>query len=236
MVSTNIDVPDGLFNGATGILKNLVESKLTSGGKGVSRAFVEFAKRDIGTVARQSVHGVCQTWTPVDSQLRVLNSFGHYQGLQIVRRQVPLIPANAITIHKSQGSSIPEVAVNITKRGLKREALYVACSRAPTLQGLYINGTFTAPKPISKDNAVKIELERLSSLSFPFKLPYLPEMEADNKLVFHNVGTFRGNSNHIEADINYPCADILAFCETKTLENDVVCIRDFVVAHRANSP
>jgi ATP-dependent exoDNAse (exonuclease V) alpha subunit len=55
---------------------------------------------------------------------------------QIVRNQFPLIVAESITIHKSQGSTYKNDAVDLTR--CDRQLTYVALSRATTLNGLYI--------------------------------------------------------------------------------------------------
>jgi len=55
------------------------------------------------------------------------------------RRQVPLILAHAITIHKTQGMSIPDVEVNMEGIFTSGQA-YVALSRAQSAEGLKITG------------------------------------------------------------------------------------------------
>ncbi|KAI6903094.1 hypothetical protein KC318_g7194 [Hortaea werneckii] len=53
------------------------------------------------------------------------------------RTQIPLLPAWAITIHKSQGMTLDKVLINLD-RSFEREMVYVALSRARGLQGLKI--------------------------------------------------------------------------------------------------
>ena len=45
----------------------------------------------------------------------------------------------ALTIHKSQGGTFPNVVVHL-KPGITRSQLYVACSRATSASGLFLAG------------------------------------------------------------------------------------------------
>lgn len=56
----------------------------------------------------------------------------------IGRTQIPLLPAWAITVHKSQGMTLSRVVVDLAK-AFEREMVYVALSRAKGLDGLKVN-------------------------------------------------------------------------------------------------
>jgi hypothetical protein len=96
---------------------------------------------------------------------------------------MPLTPAEGITIHKvrrlninmklisqlidipypqSQGGTYATIVVCL-KKSVIRSALYVACSRATTLSGLFFEGDFTPPIKLQHD-AVELELSRLLSV------------------------------------------------------------------------
>jgi hypothetical protein len=55
------------------------------------------------------------------------------------------------------------------EKGVTRQALYVACSRARTLSGLYIEGKFVAPT-CQKDDPIEVEMQRLAGRNVDVKV------------------------------------------------------------------
>lgn len=117
-VSTNIDVQDGLFNGATGILR-LIEYGVAMNGTRVPQyAWIEFDHPIIGAEARQKTssyqkeHNIPLNYVRIERIQRNL-SVKRGRNLEIIRSQIPLEAANGMTIHKSQGSSLPCVVVSV---------------------------------------------------------------------------------------------------------------------------
>lgn len=116
----------------------------------------------MGVIARgQLSHPDHCDWTPIS---RVFRSFqcGSDNSRLVERKQFPLSPAEAITIHKSKGLTYESVAVHLT-RNMKRAALYVACSRATTASGLHLIGNFKKPSKIDDNQPLKLELDSLRS-------------------------------------------------------------------------
>ena len=111
-ISTNIDVGDGLFNGATGVLKKI---ELADGVP--KRAWMEFNHPSIGlnkrkiTESYQKTQGIDDKWVAVDKIEKKLTKYGQFAGLSIVRQQIPLVAANGMTVNKAQGSSMDFVVV-----------------------------------------------------------------------------------------------------------------------------
>ncbi|KAG5666226.1 putative ATP-dependent DNA helicase PIF1, partial [Polypedilum vanderplanki] len=166
MVSTNIDVSDGLFNGASGILRFVEISN-----RKINCVYIEFDDESIGGKTRASRYQAMTTnhisnrWTPIKTTKK---SFYTCQGgsVQVAREQFPLVMAEAITIHKSQGRSESKIVIDVrnpskTRNHMDRQKWYVALSRARSLNGLYILGTFKPPSEIKPNDEVNAEMNRL---------------------------------------------------------------------------
>lgn len=74
-----------------------------------------------------------------------------------------MVPAEAITVHKSQGSNLSRLSVILrdtaTGQRLPRKSLYVALSRATSLNGLYLIGKFEAPAKPDRNEKVIVEID-----------------------------------------------------------------------------
>ena len=162
MVTTNIDTIDGLANGSTGILKRISYS-IRNKKKIAKLIWIDFGDEEIGTKAREKYKHIAQRESIEDNLTPIASEFRTFRcGLgQVKRMQFPLIPAFAITIHKSQGGTYEFVVVHLD--GLNRQLLYVACSRVTKSSGLYLIGKFVPPKPPANNDIVMNELKRLEN-------------------------------------------------------------------------
>lgn len=152
---------------------------------------------------------------------------------QVHRKQFPLSPAEALTIHKSQGSTYESVCVNVEKP-LSRELLYAALSRVTSLSKLFIIGDFKAPKPPNKDNETMIEIERLKN-EREMKLSFWPLTSKLGTVIgYHNVVSSKKYKNHIVNDEWYNRCDIIIFVETQTMPSFEPTLLDFHLVHRSN--
>ena len=84
---------------------------------------------------------------------------GRNQTAQVVRKQFPLRPAAAKTIHRSQGDTEQKVVVNFNTRRAIPHIHYVGLSRVTTIEGLFI--TDLCEEKIAVNPHVAAEMEFL---------------------------------------------------------------------------
>lgn len=111
MLLTNLDVPNGFVNGSRGIVVGFDNGL----------PIVRFMNGGVKTIQ-------CQNW-----------DFNNDPAISIIKTQLPLKLAWAITIHKIQGSTLDLVEINIGKDIFEYGQSYVALSRVKNVEGLYIS-------------------------------------------------------------------------------------------------
>lgn len=224
MITRNINLSDGLVNGATGVLKYIKYDESIP-----EIIFIEFPKANIGMNARQQNEqlyndgeNIEKNWVPIKKMTKLLETDRLAENTyKISRTQFPLTPAEAVTIHKSQGQTYESVCLNLTpSKALQRQLLYVALSRVTKLSGLYIVGEFkppTEPKPGDKlMNAIdELKTEKKLKLSFNDL-----ENETGSIIAYHNIESYDDYQNHIKNDAWYSKCDILIFSHTQTISED----------------
>src|SRR6266581_1409461 len=222
MVTANINVADGLCNGATGILRNIDYTFGQNEIKHPCRVWIEFPDITTGQELRKTLN--CKNnLTPIDKisrQIQVLKS----QDSVVTRTQFPLVPAEALTIAKSQGQTYDSVVGSIItgERPLSKSELYVALSRAKSLSGLYIDGIFSVPNTTFTDHHVRNEIDRLmNEANLLFNLEFFAEIDSGVKIIHHNVQSLHSHYLDILFDRNMMTADILLLTEINSLSTDV---------------
>ena len=122
MLRKNLDVPDGLVNGAPGVVRHI---DLHPGGE-IDKVWISF-ERGAGS-KWQAAH---QTFSVAIR--RATAQFKDKDGSKAERRQFPLVLAKACTIHKSQAATYHAgVHARLDKHCEQAGQAYVALSRSPT--------------------------------------------------------------------------------------------------------
>lgn len=155
----NVDIKDGLTNGASCQLMHVELSNNLP-----TLLWVLFTDQDIGSDTRKEYRhlyksNINQSWTPVHFLTRQFQ-VGKYENVHVMRKQFPLKPAAASTVHKCQGISLSNAVISFKGR-IQSHMVYVALSRVTSLQGLHVLDF--DHKKITIDKTVSAEISRLRS-------------------------------------------------------------------------
>jgi hypothetical protein len=222
-VTTNVDVLDGLYNGAWGVLQFVDPPSKPS----PDILWIAFADPRIGRQCRE-VHRrlhesggeVHESWTPVFRVLRSFQVTARYESV-VLKWQSPVHPATAGTFHHNEGLTLKRGAVNF--RGPKRFAKmagrhYVDYSRFSNPEhNLFVLDP--AKEEIHVDPRVHVEMARLrfrstslcifNGLQREYRIPNLIQ------IVIHNTRSLKAHVDNIRSDCNLLAADILVFTEAR---------------------
>ena len=230
MLTTNVDVSDGLVNGARGQVVHID----TNPDRQVTRILVNFDNERVGLKAIQSspYHTAFPHAVPLSKHEVVFRAKGK-RGSEITRLQFPLTLAWATTIHKVQSLTLDEIVVDMKGSRFSPGQAYVAVSRIKTREGLHILN-FNR-KAIKKSLDVEKEMVRLNSNL----LQPIPQVMCNSISYSHlviallNVRSLVAKLPDVISDNSLMSAGILCFCETwlnpsqpsPVLKNDMVDIR-----------
>ena len=250
MMTVNIDTSDGLVNGVIGVLKRIDYGRLKSNANTTVRkpirVWILFDDERSGRALRNKqvtlrlTLGLPNLWTCVEPSTLIIrrNLKSH---IKLNRTQFPIVPAEAMTVHKSQGGTYPGVVVNdCGRRTMSRSLKYVACSRATSAKGLVLickKNKFVPPSSLARDNgasSLRNELERHDTFKF---VPLFDKLtvrdESIIQILSHNVQSLRAHIDQIQRDQVYINSDIILLCETWTLpNNEVFELDNFILASR----
>lgn len=134
-LSTNINVEDGLANGASCIVRALSGDPFS--GNHYMYIWVEFKEESIGMHYRHLYQtGLNAKWTPVP-QVKKQFQVGHYKSAEVMRTQFPLRAASAKTVHRCQSDTMSAAVIDLDGRGFVHSH-YVALSRLKSLNNLHL--------------------------------------------------------------------------------------------------
>ena len=211
MLTVNIDVSDGLVNGARGTVEAIISTE-----NQVTLVLVSFDHERVGVTAISHSHYRSQhpCAVPISRHEAVFN-IGRNKAAEVSRRQFPLVLAWA-TIHKVQGLTLDQIVVDMKGQAFNTGQAYVAFSRVKTLQGLFIKNF--NPASIKVSASVVSEMERLTSnkLLPPLPVPQVVTLpRADWTKIGHlNVRSYLSKLDDIVGDESIAHADIMCFTES----------------------
>ncbi|VDI08682.1 ATP-dependent DNA helicase PIF1 [Mytilus galloprovincialis] len=215
MLIKNLDVNDGLVNGATGLLLDLIYNQNAKPPSLPKCVIVRFDDPSSGLLTQQastiSLNNYPQG-TPI-YPIEVQEHVGRSEtSPQITRIQLPLVLCFACTIHKIQGATLKNVVMscsNIRQPGM----MYVACSRVTTLSGLHLLDF--KPESIKASASTKEEMTRLRT---EMKLQtFYDQLEKDPtclRVLLFNIRSVQNKENHINSDPYLGSVDIMILTET----------------------
>ena len=130
MLTTNVDVSDGLVNGARGEVIHIATNNI----KATHNILVKFDNPEVGAKAKHANHYRNYPDTvPLTRHETVFLAKGKH-GSEITHVQFPW----ATTIHKVQGLTLDEIVVDKKGGRFSPGQAYVAFSRVKKLEGLHI--------------------------------------------------------------------------------------------------
>ena len=134
MLRVNLDVARGLVNGSTGTVRELSSS-------GVRVCFDESEQfKSIARDASSSSSSRLVDEGQSDLSNKLIEPYGFSDKVnKTTVYQIPLVLAWACTVHKSQGASLSEGVVDIS-RAFTEGQVYVALSRFKSIDGLFLTG------------------------------------------------------------------------------------------------
>ena len=216
--SLNINISDGLTNGASGQIMQLPTCpNNTNTMEAAGYIWVHFDEEDIGKQTRKKHKRLYQRntpkdWTPISTQQKHLQ-VSRRTDISATRTQFPIRNSAAKTIHRCQGQTLNAVVADFASTH-SRHMHYVALSRVTNPDNLYITN-FDA-NPIRTDKDVKAEMARLRStkkLNIPHQINY-KEMKPNSAACFMNIRSLNKYAKDLANDYNFKNSYITIIAET----------------------
>ena len=139
--------------------------------------------------------------------------------MQVLRRQFPLRPAAAKTIHHCQGDTLDEAVINFTA-STREHMHYVGLSRvgnSSALHVLMLNENKIKVSEKVKKEMIRLRTERSLVLLALMQTVDSPQTKA---ILFQNVRSLHLHIDDVRSDYNIQKADVNIFVETKLCLSD----------------
>ena len=158
--------------------------------------------------------GIEPTWTPI-KPVTTQFAVGRSRTVQVVRKQFPIRPAAAKTIHRSQGDTDTRIVVKFDTRRAIPHIHYVGLSRLTTIEGLYITNLSEDKIAVSDDVRKEMSKLRTEHKLRLFVTPVYKAGEIPFKLCYLNTRSLHKHIDDIYRDFNYTSTDVNVFAETR---------------------
>jgi len=123
--------------------------------------------------------------------------------------------------------------VNTKSKFMTQERLYVACSRATSNGGLFIDGQFKPPLAPKQNDSVSLEMERLRDKSCALSSQCLQDFQPNHiTLYYHNIQSFLLHQKDLESDNCAVASEIIFVFEPHLLETDCFKVEDSKIAFK----
>ena len=214
MLTRNVNVEDGLVNGAMGYISHF-EFKSKQPVEDVDVVAVIFDSKDTGKIqGKVTPNGNLVQIKRIEEDLREKNS------RSVVRHQFPLKLSWACTAHKVQGMTTKKVVVNLDRTFSPGQA-YVALSRVTSKDGLFIetNNEAVLEKKIFADLDVKLALHNMKKYVSNVHFEH-DDIENHKTILLLNVQSLRAHFQEIMSDHRFSRADLVCLTETWLRDNE----------------
>ena len=218
MLTLNVDVTDGLTNGAMGTVSNVVQK-----GDKISVILVQFDNPTVDqrAIARSQFKDIDSSPVPFyEFQKTFPINEKSFQGCRI---QFPLFLSWAVSIHKCQGLTVDEIVVDMSrhKGPYQRGQAYVAFSRVKTLEKLHIINYCRKQIKVSPDVSEEMEQLRRHCIP-PIPEPKVRHIDQNKSVaIAHlNVRNLMAKRYDITCDTDICRAGVICFTESHLSAND----------------
>ncbi|XP_039454375.1 uncharacterized protein LOC120433000 [Oreochromis aureus] len=203
MLTRNIDIQNGLVNGAFGKLLRVVYSE---NDQHIIKLGLKMDNETSGKNNR----------TPADNMVYIERAEENLKQKGVVRRQFPVKLAFACTIHKVQGMTTTSAVVSL-KSIFEPGMAYVAVSRVTSLSGLYLLDM--EEKKIFTNPEITAALENMRQANLDDMMPLLHVRQTLSRsevftIVHHNTEGLPAHINNIKSHHELCLADVLCLTET----------------------
>ena len=201
-LTNNIDVSDGLCNGARGVVKDFITT-----GNEVQVVLIEFEHSSVGSKAKNA--SPYRQAHPEAVPIYQHSNFFYVREAGISRKQFPLVLAFASTIHAVQGLTVDRIVCDMS-RVRQAGQVYVAVSRVRTLEGLQILNYKKGA--IKKDKDAVTEMDRLRQNCLP--VPRYAWENTGFMVCYMNIRGYLSSYQDVQMDPTVQAADILTMTES----------------------